>query len=82
MKIAETLADRHKTHGNYKHQAATAQKLKAVMREFPNWESLPMDMKESLELIATKLSRIGHGDPYHMDSWHDIEGYARLICKD
>jgi hypothetical protein len=37
------------------------------------------DMKESLDLICNKISRIVNGDPWYHDSWHDIIGYARLV---
>lgn len=81
MSIDEILNERQKTHGNFKDQAATAQALKIIMRSTPNWQKLTPEQKESLELITTKLSRIGHGDPNHKDSWDDIAGYARLISS-
>jgi hypothetical protein len=39
------------------------------------------DMRESLDLIANKLSRIINGDPYYDDSWRDISGYATLVLQ-
>ena len=76
-----TLAERDSRYGNYGEQAWLSQKLKRVIRDGPRWEGLEADMRESLELIAVKISRILHGDPNHADSWHDIAGYARLIEK-
>jgi hypothetical protein len=38
------------------------------------------DMKESLELIATKIGRISFMVRLTNDSWHDISGYAKL-CR-
>jgi hypothetical protein len=78
MTIEETLNERNKTHGDYIEQAETAQYLKLIMRSSPNWYCMTSPMRESMELIATKISRILHGDPYHLDSWHDIAGYAEL----
>lgn len=80
--VENTLGERAKTHGDYKQQACTAQAIKRAMRSAPNWPSLQPCMQESLELIATKVSRILHGDPYHEDSWHDIAGYAKLITRE
>ena len=81
MSVEDTLVERNKTHGDYDAQADGAQRIKFVMRTFPNWESLTPPQKESLELIATKISRIGHGDYNHVDSWKDISGYAELVCR-
>lgn len=78
MTINETLAERGQTHGNYPEQAKTAQALKAIMRSTPNWSTLPDPLKESLELIATKISRSLHGNPLYDDVWRDISGYATL----
>ena len=29
-------------------------------------------------MILSKISRLVTGDPAHKDSWHDIQGYAKL----
>ena len=73
------VAEREHTHGHYRENAATAQKLKQTMRDAPNWARLSHMERESLESIATKISRILCGDPSHVDSWTDIAGYAQLI---
>jgi hypothetical protein len=31
-------------------------------------------------MTATKVARILCGDPLYVDSWRDIEGYARLVA--
>lgn len=82
MTIESILQERQKTHGNFKDQSMTAQALKHVISSSPNWDLLTSAQKEALELICTKISRIGHGDPEHRDSWSDIAGYATLIAKD
>jgi len=33
---------------------------------------------EALEMICLKMARLVCGDSNNRDSWHDIEGYARL----
>lgn len=77
--IENILRERGKKYGKFKEQSMTSQKIKIILRESPNWNSLPKDMQESLDLISTKISRILHGDPNHPDSWQDIIGYSQLI---
>lgn len=74
-----TLARRQGGYGAFIENARIIQAIKGALRDSPNWQSLPPDMVEALEMIATKLGRILNGDPEHLDSWHDITGYARLI---
>lgn len=73
------LEEREHTYGDYMTNAILSQKLKTVMRESQNWDRLPMDMKESFEMIAVKLARSLNGDYTHIDSWKDVAGYATLI---
>lgn len=77
----EVLNEREKTHGDYSQQALTAQALKHVIHETPNWNDMPSEMRESLELIATKISRMGHGNWRNVDTPVDIAGYAQLIVR-
>jgi hypothetical protein len=79
MKIEETLEQRHKTYGYFKSQAYVSQNLKNAMRDSVNWNELPPDKKEVLEMIALKISRILNGDSKDHDTWYDIIGYAKLI---
>ena len=77
--VLETLKERNKTHGNFAEQSATAQTLKDTMRIEAGWHNLMPDQREALELSATKISRLLHGDPNHIDGWHDIAGFAMLV---
>lgn len=77
--VDKTLNANDKRYGNFAEQAATAQCLKSQMRAVNKMNLLQYDQREALELIATKISRILHGDPTYIDSWHDISGYATLI---
>lgn len=79
--VETTLAERGARYGLFEHQARITQDLKMAMRRAQNWPKLPDDMKESLDLIASKVARILNGDPNYVDSWHDIVGYALLIEK-
>lgn len=78
-KVDNTLQRRGKIYGDYADQAEIAQQLKDVMRGTRNWYALTYAQRESLEMIASKISRILNGNPHHVDSWHDIGGYARLV---
>ena len=75
MKIDEILSARHMTHGSFQDVAETAQVLKSIIHRAPAMSSHHL---EALDLIATKIARICHGDPYEPDHWLDIQGYAML----
>lgn len=81
MNVSHILARRGRHYGGFEGNARISQAIKAAMRDSPNWEELPSDMRESMDLIATKIGRILNGNPHHFDSWHDIEGYARLVAS-
>lgn len=81
MKIEDTLKDRGQEYGPFTEQFRVAQKIKEAMRNSANWDTMHSWHRESLEMIAHKISRIVTGNPNHHDSWHDIEGYARLVSE-
>lgn len=83
--VATTLAARGRHYegpGGFPDTATTSQNLKAEFRYAPNWRLLSDAQKEALEMIAGKISRILNGNRDHVDSWHDIQGYASLGEKD
>jgi hypothetical protein len=72
------LNEREGTHGDYGKTAETAQGLKRVMYDA---RTLPTAaMRESIDLICTKLARIANGNPCEPDHWRDIAGYATLVA--
>ena len=73
------LATRENTHGSYANTADLAQQLKFCLQQSRNWSRLSAVQKESLELICTKLARIGSGRHSEQDHWADIAGYAELV---
>jgi len=77
--ISETLQARGKEYGPFIAQAAIAQTLKRAVRACPNWPKLKSDQREAIDHIMIKLSRILNGNPDHVDSWHDISGYSKLV---
>ncbi len=79
--VDKTLDGRGNEHGEFMDHACIAQELKISMRRHNKrkWIQLDPDMREALEMIQHKVARILNGNPKHIDSWHDIQGYARLV---
>lgn len=76
--VTEILNERQSTHGTFEESATTVQRIKVIMRSTPNWDKLSNAQREALEMIVHKIGRILHGDPNHLDSWQDIQGYTKL----
>ena len=79
-KVDATLTERGKDYGDYLRKAVFIQEMKYFMRSSPSWDDMDPDMRESVDMIATKMGRIAYGDPSHLDSWVDIAGYAKLVA--
>ena len=43
-----------------------------------NYPNMPPYMRESLDIICSKISRMVTGDWKHADNWRDIQGFAKL----
>ncbi len=80
--VDKTLEERGKVYGKYRDHAYIADNIRYAMLESPNWRRIDAEKRHSLIVIADKIGRILSGDPNHIDSWHDIIGYARLIEVD
>lgn len=76
--VAEILQERQSTHGTFSEAATTVQRIKVIMRTTPNWDKLSNAQREALEMVQHKIGRILHGNPNHLDSWADLQGYAKL----
>ena len=77
--IDEIVIERGSRYGAFTGHALITQNIKSAMRHSPNWNKLPEDMKECLEMVAHKIGRILNGDPSYDDSWVDIIGYTQLV---
>lgn len=83
METKTIIQQRHQQYGSYELQAGVAQLIKCAI-----FETVPLDRRptlsqpqiESLQMIATKISRIVCGNPNNVDSWRDISGYSALIA--
>ena len=84
MNNNEILAERSKTHGDFKDHAKTAQQLKFTLREqSKDWQiNFSYTQQEALEMICHKIARIVAGDPNFADHWRDIAGYATLVADE
>lgn len=79
MSVEKTLRTRHDRYGRYADLAPISQNLQVIMAGSRNWQFLTSVQREALQMIASKIARILNGDPNHVDSWHDIGGYAKLV---
>lgn len=83
--VLSTLAERHKSYGTFKSNAALAQTLKNAWRAAIKadvdmlTQMIDSDAAEAIDQIMSKVSRLVIGDTNHVDGWRDIEGYARLV---
>jgi hypothetical protein len=80
--VDATLAERGSRYGPFNGHSRITWELKYAMQSAKTWETLPVDMKEALHMIAHKIGRILNGDPTYADNWHDIAGYAQLVEKE
>lgn len=77
--IDRILEDRGSRYGDFGVQAQTAQAIREAFQTGRNWDHLPPYMREGLDLVATKLSRMLCGDPMYLDNVVDIIGYMTLV---
>lgn len=77
---SELIAERHKTHGDFRSNAHVSQRLKDVIRAHLIDQGLVLTdvQQESLDMICCKISRICSGQANFPGHWEDIAGYAKL----
>lgn len=81
--IEATLAERQSTYGNFEDVAFVTENIMAVLSKARTngLSDLPHTHRMALYMIASKMARIVNGDFNHVDGWHDIGGYSKLIEK-
>ena len=62
---------------NYGHPADDFERAHAIKEAVRDCEDVLL--RHALELIGVKMARLVH-NPYHVDGWIDIAGYARTAC--
>jgi len=81
----ENLLKERSKYGPVDQQAAMFINLLEAMNSTPtaaqNRATMNPVLRQSLAMIALKLSRILCGDPQEPDHWRDIAGYATLVLK-
>lgn len=78
------LAERGSRYGKFADHANITQMLKACIQGHARQHGKEMSaaQREALDMIAHKIGRIVNGDPNYVDSWRDIEGYAKLVADE
>lgn len=81
--IEATLAERQSTYGNFEDVAFVTENIMSILAQVRvnGLNELPHTHRMALYMIASKMARIVNGDFNHLDSWHDIGGYSKLIEK-
>lgn len=79
--IESVLQERKSRYGDFREQADFAQSLKYIAQGSPGWSSMNCYQREGLDMILHKIARALSGDPAYLDTWVDIEGYARLVVE-
>jgi len=86
--IDKILEERGNEYGDFRYQGNLSQTLKNTLIQHyvathGNAEAKPLPpfVIEAMAMICHKLARIANGNPYNLDSWQDIAGYAQLVVN-
>lgn len=79
--IVAILNERGQRYGDFRTNADLAQRLKHAMHSSPAWLIMQPVKKEAIDMILSKIARIGCGDE-DVDGWKDVAGYAELVLRD
>jgi hypothetical protein len=79
--IEATLAERQSTYGSFEDVAFVTENIMSVLGHVRanGLSEMPNTHRMALYMIASKMARIVNGNFNHIDSWHDISGYAKLV---
>lgn len=80
--VPDILAERQKTHGSFAYNAVISQSIKQTLRLNGHWHTIDPSIREALDMIAHKMSRIVCGKSSYRDHWDDIAGYATLVSRE
>ena len=79
MNVNEMLAERKDRYGSFDTHSFISHSIKEALRINGNMRSFPPNVIEALDMIAHKMARISNGDPFYLDNWVDIAGYAAIL---
>lgn len=80
LSVEGTLAERQKSYGCFEDVATVTEEIIKALK-IGNYDNMPKPHKMAMYMIASKMARLVNGDFNHLDSWHDIGGYSKLIEK-
>jgi hypothetical protein len=80
--VESLIADRKKTHGEFKDVAAISQATKRLWQSQARWAQLTDIQKEGLEYVAHKIARVLSGNSNFRDHWLDISGYVERVLEE
>ena len=74
--IDKTLKERSSLYGSFSELAKKSKELQKIVGATEDDV-----INEALSLICHKLARISNGNPFYIDNWRDIAGYASLVVQ-
>lgn len=77
--IKKVLDERGSQYGDFRTQGYIAQRMKEIARDTPGYDRMEDYQREAVDMILHKLSRLLNGNPNFVDTWVDIEGYAKCV---
>lgn len=77
-KVDETLSERQSQYGCFEDVAFVTENIISIMKRC-GYDNMPHPHRMAMYMIVSKMARLVNGDCNHLDSWHDIGGYAKLI---
>lgn len=80
MGTEKLVKDRAKTHGKFEETAFVASKLQQHSTITKHVGVTPQ-IEQARQMICVKLARVACGDPFVIDHWKDIAGYAELVVQ-
>jgi hypothetical protein len=80
MNAKKLVKDRAKTHGDFAETAFVASKLQ-YHSTITHHAGVSPQIEHARQMICVKLARIACGDPFVIDHWKDIAGYAELVVQ-
>lgn len=80
--IDNILKERGERYGDFTTQSVISQELKTIVVKGYGWRRFRPYQAEGMSMILHKISRIVNGDPDYVDSWRDVEGYAKRVADE
>lgn len=76
--IDQILAERGSNYGDWGLECRMNEIITETLATGEGWNQMAATQREAMRRLVVKMVRIANGNPDHLDSWKDLEGYARL----